>query len=153
MAALITARIRRMREGNIFSLFTLSGEGVPCPRFGLGGGNPIPGVEGGYPIPGMDRGGGYPIPDVDGGYPIPGPDGGGYPIPGVDWGVPHPADRGGVLHPRSGWGGGYPILLMLEGTPIQDQVPPLSGDRSAKRALATRRAVCLLHSHRRTSLF
>ena len=56
---------------------------------------------------------------------------GGYPIPGLDRGVPHPAD-GGYPHPRSGW-----------------RVP----EGSAKRALATQRAVCLLRSRRRTFLF
>ena len=57
----------------------------------------------------------------------------------------HPADRG-VPHPRSRWGG-YPSSKTGWGT------PPSSGDRAAQRALATRRAVCLLHSCRRTSLF
>ena len=80
------------------------------------------------------------------------------------------------------WTGGYPILLIGGGTPIQDQdggyplyrpgigyphpeldgvLPiqdwmgyplPPSGDRSAQRALAMWWAVCLLRSCRRTSL-
>ena len=98
---------------------------------------------------------------------------GGYPIPCLDKGVPHP---------RSRWGGGYPILgldrgdpiLLMGGTPIQDHdggtpgLPPsktgwgtpspgLDGvpppPPSAKRALAMRWAVCLLRSRRRTFLF
>ena len=48
---------------------------------------------------------------------------------------------------RTGWG--TPPCPRLDGvTP-----PPPSGDRSAKQALATQWAVCLLHSHRRTFLF
>ena len=43
---LITARIRRMTGGYIFSLSTLAG----------GGGYPIPGPGRGYPIPGPGRG-------------------------------------------------------------------------------------------------
>ena len=111
MGTIFTARIRRMREGNIFSLFTL-----------VGGGNPISG-----------------------------PDGGG--------GVPHPADGG--THPKSGRG--YPILLTgrlppskirTGGTPHPrlDGVPLPPHPSSAKRACATRRAVCLLRSRRRTFL-
>ena len=45
---IITARIRRMMtEGNIFSLSTLVGGGVPHLRSGWG--YPIPGRDGGYP--------------------------------------------------------------------------------------------------------
>ena len=59
--------IRRMTEGNIFTLFTLAG----------GGGVPHPANGGGYPISGLDKGvplsqvwmGGYPIPGVNGGTP------------------------------------------------------------------------------------
>ena len=44
---LITARIRRMTEGNVFTLSTISG----------GGGTPSQVRGGGNPIPGPDRGG------------------------------------------------------------------------------------------------
>ena len=198
---LITARIRRMTGGYVFTgvcLFTFaggypipgvdrgvphsrSGWGVPHSRSGLGG-YPIPGLDGRYPIPGLD-GGGYPIPDVDGGYPFPGggvPHSrsgwgypillmggtlsevwtGGYPIPGLDGGRGTPSQvQMGVPYPRSGWGvpqvpppgqdlmGTSPRSKTGWGTPY-----PPSGDRSAKRALATWQAVCLLHS-RRTFLF
>ena len=56
---IFTARFRRMGEGNIFSLSTLAGRGVPRPR-SMGGGYPIPGTQGtshhhqdwmGYPHP------------------------------------------------------------------------------------------------------
>ena len=70
--SVIIARIRRMGEGNIFSLFTLAGRG--------GGGM--------YPISGISRGGGYPVPGLGGGIPsqvwV-----GGYPISGLGRGVPH----------------------------------------------------------------
>ena len=165
-----------MREGNIFSLFTL--------------------VEGRYPVPGPDRGEGVPHPAHGWRYPIPGPDGGGGTQSQVQmggtpsyWGGTHSSSGWGVPHPRSKWGGvTHPTD---EGTPIQDQdrgypgvtgwgtplykiewgtlrprldgvppcsrldgvPPPPSGDWSAKRALATRRALCLLYSSRRTFLF
>ena len=50
---------------------------------------------------------------------------------------------------------GVPPLGLDGGTPCQDWmgVTPLSGDRATERALATRRAVCLLRSSRRTFLF
>ena len=60
-----TARIRRMREGNSFSLLTCGGGGGGG---GGGGERPISGLdgEGGYPLPGPDWGGGvYPIQDQD----------------------------------------------------------------------------------------
>ena len=75
---IFTARIRRMGEGNIFSLFTLVGGGeVPHLRSEVGGGVPhlrseVGGVPhlrsevGGYPISGLGRG--YPISGL-GGYP------------------------------------------------------------------------------------
>ena len=88
---IITARIRRMREGNSFSLSTLAG-GTPSQVWMGGGGTPSQVQMGGYPIPGPDRRG-YPIPGLDGRrYPIPGLDGG-YPIllMGGTWdGVPLP---------------------------------------------------------------
>ena len=78
---IITVRIRRMRESNIFSLFTLVGGGGTRPRSGWG-------RE--YPIPGPDRR----VPHPRSGWRVPNPRSG--------WGVPHPADRG-IPHPRSGW--------------------------------------------------
>ena len=83
----ITPRIRRMGEGNIFSLCVSShldrvGGGVPHPRFG----------QGMYPIPGVDEGGGV-------SYPRSGLVG--VPIPGLDSGVPHS---------RTGWGAPLPGL-------------------------------------------
>ena len=116
--AIITACIRRMREGNIFSLSTLAGggggrgtpsqiwgdtpsqvwmvgRGVPHPRSGWWGG--------GFPIPSPGWGGGvYPIPGLDGGR-----------VPRV---TPPPARSGwwGVPHPRSGWWG-VPPLPGLDG--------------------------------------
>ena len=111
-----------MREGNIFSLFTLAGWGG-----GQGGKYPIPGQDKGVSLPGPD-GEGVPHPADRVGYAIPGMDGevshprsgGGYPIPGLDGGVPNPRSRQGE-YPIPGLDGGvYPILLM-GGTPIQDQ--------------------------------
>ena len=57
-------------------------------------------------------------------------------------GVPHPADRG---YPFPG-GGGEPCQGV---SPSRAQ----QSTRPAHHVLATRWAVCLLHSHRRTSLF
>ena len=112
--SLITARIRRMREGNNFSLSKLAGGGVV----------PIPGVGGGYPVPGLGRGVPHPRP------------GRGVPCLRSGWGVPclrsgwwgtpswvqmggtssqvwtggTPFCRwGGIPHPRSRLGG-YPHL-------------------------------------------
>ena len=57
--SIFTARIRRMREGNIFSLYVSpQGGGVPQPGPGPdGGGAPQPGPDGGIPRSGP---GGYP---------------------------------------------------------------------------------------------
>ena len=88
-------------------------------------------------------GGGYPILPM-GGTPIPGQDGGIPPSPVQDGGRGNPLLRsrmGGVPHPRSGLGSTW-------GTP--HWVPPV--ERSGHRA-ATRWAVCLLRSRRRTFLF
>ena len=123
---LITAHIRRMREGNTFSLSTLvgaypvpgpdgEGGGEIChPRSGQGG-TPSQVQMGRYPIPGLDWGG-YPIQGLDGGYPT------------LLMGVPHPRSGWGVPHPRSGQGG-TPSQVWMGG--IQDQgggtwgVPPV----------------------------
>ena len=141
---IITARIQRTREGNIFSLSTLAREGgtpsqvwtrgVPHPRSRWGGG-PHPADRGRYPVPGLNRG---------------------YPAPGLDWGVPHSRSRQEIPHPRSEqrgtpscWGGspsqvwtgggnpsqvqtgGTPSLVQTWGTPLPwsrlDGVPPCPG--------------------------
>ena len=68
LMAFFTARIRRMREGNSFSLSTLVGGGVPHPRSGWGGG-PVKDQDGGYPPhPRLD--GVSPCPRLDGVPPI-----------------------------------------------------------------------------------
>ena len=47
--SIVTARIRRMTEGNVFTLSTISGGGYPIS--GLGGGVPLSGLgRRGYPI-------------------------------------------------------------------------------------------------------
>ena len=136
---IFTARIRRMREGNIFSLITLAGRG---------GGVPYPRSRWEVPHPRSGRGGGYPIlltrgvshlRSGQGGYPIPGLDGGG--IPFCWQGGTTSKIRMGVpwVPPSAEWG-----------TPIQDWMGYPPPPQSAKRALATRRAVCLLRSRRRT---
>ena len=110
----ITARIRRMGEGNIFSLFTLAGEGIPHLRFEVGG----------YPISGLGG--------------VPHPMSGGYPISGLGRGVPHLRSRvvpisGLGWYPSQVWGvphlqggtpclGGYP---MCGGYPMSGGVPHL----------------------------
>ena len=60
----VTARIRRMREGNIFSLSTLVG-GYTVQGLWVGGVYPIPGLGGGVPCP--RSGWGYPISGLGGG--------------------------------------------------------------------------------------
>ena len=129
---IITARIRRMREGNIFSLFTLVGRGVPCPRSGWGGGNPRS-EWGGTQSQVWMGWGQYPIPGPDGGYPIlltgeyPHPRSGqvyciqdwmGYPLP-----HPHPPppseDRSALLH-----GGRYASCVHAGGLSCSKQFLP-----------------------------
>ena len=80
---IFTARIRRMREGNIFSLLTLAGGGIPHSRSRQG----VPHLaDCGVPHSRSRMGGvGVLHPVLDRGYPIPGPDRG-YPIPGLDEG-------------------------------------------------------------------
>ena len=118
--------IRRMGEGNIFSLFTLGG-GVPRPGLDVGeGGTPSQVWGRGVPRPGLDDGGGTPYPGI--GYPpghgigySPGPRMG-YPLwpPDLGWGTPPDLGRGTPPCPDMG-----------QGTPPQtwDGVPP--PDRSA----------------------
>ena len=94
----ITARIRRMGEGNIFTLCVSphldGGGGVPHPRSAWGGvSHPRSGW--GYPIPGLDGGGYPPWPGLDGITPSP--------QPGLDGVVSHPRSGRGDTHPRSGW--------------------------------------------------
>ena len=112
---IITACIRRMREGNIFSLFTLA----PHLRSGRGGGVPIPGPDRGGETPSqVQTGEGTPSQVWMGGYPFwegctPSKIRGGYlrvPHPDLGWGVPW-----GIPHPR------------LDGVPPRprlDRVPP-----------------------------
>ena len=156
----------------------LMGRGVPNPRSRWGGvphpadtgSTPSQVQAGGYPIQLMS-GGGYPIQGPGGGYQIPGP-GRGYPrVPLLvqDWmGYPPVQDWMGYPPPHCQILDGYPLCPRLDGYPPApiprldgippcpwlDGVPPTpSGDWSAKRALATRRAVCLLRSRKRTFLF
>ena len=110
-----------MGEGNIFSLSTLAG-GVPHPRSVSGGEVPHPrsgwgntpsqGLGGGYPIPGLD-GGGYPgYPTTRSGW------WGGTWVPSTRsawWGVPR-------VSPDQVWMvGGYPQYPLPPGL---DGVPP-----------------------------
>ena len=68
---IVTARIRRMTGGYIFSLCVSPHGGVPHP------------ADGGVPPSQVQAGGTHP---ADGGYPL----------PRSRWGVPHPADWGGT---------------------------------------------------------
>ena len=128
----ITARIRRMGEGTVFSLYV-------SPQ--LNGGR-------GYPIWPM---GGYPHPSRQGG---PHPSRGWVPPAGQRGEYPHLAD--GKRYPR-GWdwigiphrGPPSPSTPSLPPSPP----PPPSGDRATERTLGTRYSVCLLRSRRRTFLF
>ena len=69
---ILTARIRRMEEGNIFTLCV-------SPHLDGGGGVPQPGLDGGR-VPGPPPGQVLLV----GGVPWPGLDGGGVPQPGLD---------------------------------------------------------------------
>ena len=124
---IITACIRRMREGNSFSLSTLVGErGGTMSQVWMGG------------IPSEAQTGGTPSEVQMGGTPLQ-VQTVGYPIPDLDWGgvSAYQVQMGGTLsqvqtvrvpHPRSGWGctpfcwwwGGVPIQYQDGGTPIQD---------------------------------
>ena len=103
--------------------------------------------------------------------PWPGPDGGtmvpcSFPgpfqgVPQSFWGVPParpgwgiPPARTGMVYPWPGQDGVPPhhVRMGYPPWPDQDGVPPPPQDRAAERALATRRAVCLLRSRRRTFL-
>ena len=127
MVLFFTARSRRMREGNIFSLSTLT-RGYPIP--GQDRGYNIPRSRWRYNIPRSGQGNipsqvwteGYPIPGLDRGV-LHSRSGQGFPIPGPDRGFP---SRSG---PRSGCGGtptqdwmGYPPSV-----PDWMGVPPCPG--------------------------
>ena len=90
---IVTARIRRMTEGNVFTLSTISGGGCPIPGLGRGVPHPRSGqgvphlrLEGypGYPLPYLDLGCGTPHLDLRWGTPLHRP-GMGYP-PYLRWG-------------------------------------------------------------------
>ena len=80
---IFTARMRRMGEGTVFSLFV-----SPHPDVGGGGQYSISGLDGEVPI------------QLMGGVPHLGD--WGVPHLRSRWRVPHPADGGGVLHPGGG---------------------------------------------------
>ena len=69
---IFTARIQRMGEGTVFSLFVSSHHG--------GGGTPVRSRWGEYPISGLGRG-------------VPCPRSGGYPISGLGGGISHPRSK------------------------------------------------------------
>ena len=140
--AIFTARIQRMTEGNIFSLFTHGGLGVTPIQLTRAWCTPIL-PEGGYS---MFPDGGIPssLMEVPPSFLM------GVPILLPDRGHPQPANRlepdmvppirtGWGYPPRTGWG--YCPLSGMDG-----DTPP-SEDRAAERV------VCLLHSRRRTFLF
>ena len=89
-----------MGEGNIFSLFTLGGGGVPHLRSGVGG-YPISGLRWGVPHLRSGVGGVPHLRSEVGGYPISGQ---GIPQPGVGE-VPHPRSGVGGTLARSRWWG------------------------------------------------
>ena len=92
---IFTARIRRMREGTVFSLFVSPHlRGVPCAKSGQGG-SPSQVWTGGVPHPRSGQGV--------------------HPIPGLDGAVPHPRSGWGIPHPWSG-PGGTPFQVWMGGT-------------------------------------
>ena len=148
-----------------FSLSTLAGGWEePHPKFGWG----VPHPRSGQDVSDPRSGWGVPHPRSGwGGYSIPGPDRGGTPCQVWMRGAPHPADGGypiqdqdrGTPHPRlgtpskTGWGNSFQSRTGW-GTPLmQDWMGYHPPSPSANRALATRRAVCLLRSRRRTFFF
>ena len=158
---IITARIRRMREGTVFTdvcLLTFGGGATPSLQLGrMEGtpsflmGTPFPGLDGGVLHPRSGQGvpqprgtpcqqDGVPPPDLGKGYPLQTWEGGTLPV--QTWeGVPSLSRPGkGVPPSRSGprTGGG------------QDRGVPPTG--TAQHVLATQRVVCLLRSRRRISL-
>ena len=89
-----------MGEGNIFSLSTLAGRGVPRPRSVRGGGYPIQGLGEGVPHP---RSGweGYPVWV------------GGYPNPRCGWGTPPPIRHSSIANTCYA-AGGMPLVFTQE---------------------------------------
>ena len=83
---IITARILRMGEGNIFSLFTLAGGGGGVPHPGLDGWGGTPSQVWGRGVPHLSSGGGWYLIQLwmVGGYPISGLRG----TPSQVWGDP-----------------------------------------------------------------
>ena len=149
-----TARIQRMTEGNLFTLSTIAGGGVP--HLADWGGGPHPVLTEGYPHPSWQ--GGTPSGWFGGGTPSQVRKGEGG-LPCQDWmGVIHPIGTG-LGTPHSGldgvppcwdwmWVLPHPHPLGLDGgsrhwdlTGVWMGVPPV--ERSGDRA-ATRWVVCLL---------
>ena len=132
--------------GGGYPIWLTVGGGLSHPRSGFGGGARSQVQTGGgvYPIPGLAGGEGTPSSGLDGGIPSCWWGGtpfnikmGGYPHPGLDGVPPHPRLDGVPPTSKAGW----------------SNPPPSSEDRSAQRALAMWRAVCLLRSRRRTFLW
>ena len=121
--SIITARIRRMTEGNVFTLSTISGWGGPHPA-DWGGGVPLPrSGQGGTPsscwgVPHSQVWTGVPPSQVWMGVPIQLTGGGGTPFPGLDGWVPH-LGRGTPTRvpPQQG-------LTPTRGNPTPPGVPP-----------------------------
>ena len=101
---IFTARIRRMREGSVLTLSTISGGGTPSQVCGWG--VPHPRSVGGYPVPGLDGGGGYPS-QV---WMV-----GGTPARSGWWGVPQPDLDGGGYPPSQVWMGYDQVMSLLVG--------------------------------------
>ena len=123
MISLITARIRRMGEANVFTSVCLSDHtcrGAGTPFHGPDRWAPIPGLAGGYSIPGLD--GRVPHPRSGWGY------------PGVPLSRSGPRSGQGCTLARTGWCTpiqdwiGYPLSRTGWGTPAElDGVPPWPG--------------------------
>ena len=127
-------------EDAVFSLFVSSHPvgGVPQP-------GPSPRQEG---TPFQSQGWVPPF-SPNKGVPLSSPDWGGTPIQSQGGIPPSSPDRGGTPI-QSQWG-----IMEYPPPPQQDRmgVPPPPGHTVTHRVLATRRAVCLLRSRRRTFLF
>ena len=119
----ITARIRRMTGGYIFSLSTLGG--VPDPALDGGRGTqPSLGWGGTQSSLGW---GGYPIQPWMGGY------------PNLGWGVPHPMSRGGGGYPNLGRGVPHP----MSGGVTPGTTPPHRNSKHLLRLRGGRCASCV----------
>ena len=140
-ANLVTARIRRMGEGNVFSLFTSGGGGVSPAGGGVRSSWPGGSGQSGRGGSGQSSwGGGGQVQPVGGGQ-VSVARGGQV---SLARGGSRPASRGGQV--QLAGGGGQVQLAGREGSG-----PASGGGGSASCALL--RAVCLLHSRRRTFLF